>query len=349
MTDLKTISEDYVAEQVDISGLSVLRRCSLRFFIREFVDWLSKGAGVTRADQVTPEAVIAWLKNLGTKRHSKSGLPLQPGSICTHLVQIRMFCFWMAKHGYLSAELVDRLPSMREPPTRPQVVLRHEEARQWLESLPMNTPRDFEFRALAEFLYSSGARAQEAVQLTLSDVDLANATARVLGKGKKERIVPIGRTAMRQLEIYLAGVRPLLLRRTEEVALWLGGDGRRLSYAGLWRLFQRPSGWAGPRMTPHVLRRSCATELIRSGASIWDVKELLGHDDLETLERYALLDIGDLKMTHARCHPRDRVVSDGQPDEASADSGQETPVSGFRRGELNPRHRPYNLYGKKRR
>lgn len=129
------------------------------------------------------------------------------------------------------------------------------------------------------------------------------------GKGDKWRIVPLGRTAVRLLEGDLKGIRPLRLREPGERAIWLGRTGRRLAYHVFRRQLAELVGDAGLPVvvTAHTFRRSCATELVRGGANLWHVKDLLGHENLETLKHCTLLTIVDLKMTHARCHPRERL------------------------------------------
>ena len=151
-------------------------------------------------------------------------------------------------------------------------------------------------------------RAAELLALDVADVDLANATALVMGKGRKQRVVPLGKTALRLVTSYLRGVRPFLVRDAAERALWLTRDGKRLPYHTLLkRLHAHADRLALPvTVTPHTFRRSCTTELIRGGANLWHVKELLGHEHLDTLQHYAKLTIADLMKTHAKCHPRER-------------------------------------------
>jgi len=162
---------------------------------------------------------------------------------------------------------------------------------------------------MLEMLYSTGVRVGELLGLDVRDVDLTNATAVVLGKGRKQRVVPIGKTALRLLESYLKAVRPFLLQQGGEQALFLNQDGKRMPYHTFRRILQRQATSAGLdiTVTPHTYRRSCTTELIRSGANLYHVKELLGHQSLETLKHYTKLTIEDLKATHARCHPSERT------------------------------------------
>ncbi len=142
----------------------------------------------------------------------------------------------------------------------------------------------------------------------VADVDLTHATAIVTGKGNKQRVVPVGKTALRLVTSYLRGVRPFLVRDAAERALWLTRAGARLPYHTLLkRVRLHGDRLALPvAVTPHTFRRSCTTELIRGGANLWHVKELLGHEHLDTLQHYAKLTIADLKKTHAKCHPRER-------------------------------------------
>jgi integrase/recombinase XerD len=206
----------------------------------------------------------------------------------------------------------------------------------------MNNPQDYRFRSISEFIYSTGVRADEALRLNVDDVSFSEGCAKVFGKGKKERVVPVGKTALRHLEIYLAGVRPLFLRTPSETAVWLGATGRRLCYHTLLRRFIILPSSSGIRVTPHVLRRSCATELLRNGASVWAVKEILGHDDLETLEHYAHLDIADLKATHARCHPRESAFQNGENTDRASDLN--TDLSVARSRELDSSNRYHRRF-----
>ena len=129
-----------------------------------------------------------------------------------------------------------------------------------------------------------------------------------MGKGGKERVVPLGKTALRWLESYVRGVRPFWAKNPAERALWLNPQGQRLCYQRLGKIVHRHAEAVGlpATVTAHTFRRSCATELVKSGANLWHVKELLGHETLGPLRHYARLTIIDLKKTHAQCHPREK-------------------------------------------
>jgi integrase/recombinase XerC len=175
-----------------------------------------------------------------------------------------------------------------------------------------DTAEGYRNRALLELLYSSGIRAAELLGLDLADLDFAGRTAMVMGKGRKQRVVPFGSTAARFLETYIKAIRPHFLSDASQSALFLDNAGRRLPYHSLRRIVHACSEGSGLdiNVTPHTLRRSCTTELLRSGANMYHVKELLGHESLDTLKHYARLTITDLKRTHQRCHPRERDQGD---------------------------------------
>jgi integrase/recombinase XerD len=163
-------------------------------------------------------------------------------------------------------------------------------------------------RALGELAYTTAARPCELLALNISDANFETALVRVLGKGQKERMLPVGKMALRTMENYVRAVRPLLLRNPNERALWLNERGRRLGYDSMLALLHRHV--PEKKITWYTFRRSCATELARAGANPWAIKELLGHDHIETLRHYVHLTIEDLKKAHDRCHPRNFPIAE---------------------------------------
>ena len=211
-------------------------------------------------------------------------------------------------HGIVGGASLRGLVYIKEPQLLPTSVLNHGQMRELLSSIQTSDPEAYRNRAMLELLYSAGLRAGELLGLNVGDVDLASGTAIVLGKGNKQRVVPVGRTARRVLESYLRGVRPFLMREPGEQALFLTRAGQRMPYHAFWRMVHHYIAKAElpGQVSPHTFRRSCTTELIRGGANIYHVKELLGHESLDTLKHYAKLNIQDLKETHRKCHPRER-------------------------------------------
>jgi len=169
-------------------------------------------------------------------------------------------------------------------------------------------------RALLELLYGTGARISEACGLRLSDVDLDASLARLFGKGAKERIVPLGRLAREALAAWLApagrgAMEPdRWARRGDAEAVFLNQRGGRLGRQGAWTIVRRHGDACGlgPRLTPHVLRHSCATHMLDHGADIRAVQELLGHASIATTQVYTLVSTERLFAAYDAAHPRAR-------------------------------------------
>lgn len=168
-------------------------------------------------------------------------------------------------------------------------------------------PAGLRDRAVMELLYSAGLRSAELVALDIGDIDLENAVVRARGKGKKERVNPVGRYAIRALQAYLAlrQSRPAHLRRDPK-ALFLNHRGGRLTTRSIRRILARYAAEAGlPKdVTPHVLRHSFATHLLSRGADLRVVQELLGHENLATTQNYTHLSADEISIAYAAAHPR---------------------------------------------
>lgn len=163
--------------------------------------------------------------------------------------------------------------------------------------------------ALLELLYAGGLRATELTTLTVAGLQLAAGQLRVLGKGDKERVVPIGRKAVRALERYLHEARPVLMRAAAArgsrmpTQLFIGATGRRLSRQTVWSVVK---GATGGLASPHMLRHSCATHMVDHGADLRSVQTVLGHADIATTQIYTHVALGRLKAVHKAHHPREQ-------------------------------------------
>jgi integrase/recombinase XerD len=178
-----------------------------------------------------------------------------------------------------------------------------------VETPSPSTPVGQRNRALLETLYGTGIRLSECVRLDLTDADLGEGTLLVrCGKGRKDRLLPVPERAARALDDYLRESRPLLARRTSEQALFISRGGGRLKPISVQFVVWWHAKRAGirARVSPHMLRHACATHLLRGGADVRHIQELLGHERLETTEVYTRVEIADLKEALARAHPRER-------------------------------------------
>ncbi|HTE02904.1 MAG TPA: tyrosine recombinase, partial [bacterium] len=192
-------------------------------------------------------------------------------------------------------------------PRRLPRVLTVTEVEQLLAAPDPSTPEGARDRAMLELMYASGLRVSETVGLALSDIDLAHEVVRCLGKGNKERVVPVGTQAVRALRVYLAQVRPRLVRVRPTQALFVSRLGRPLTRQGCWKLIRRHARRAGITrpLTPHVLRHSFATHLLERGADLRAVQEMLGHASISTTQIYTHLTRERLRDVYRQSHPRD--------------------------------------------
>lgn len=278
-----------------------------QYGLQYFIKWLAETYRVETADRIRKAHLYAWQEHVAGMTNQQ-GMPLKPRSINNHLESVKTFLSYLFSLGYINKSYMDVLQYVKVPQHLPGNILEHALMRKVLASIPTGDTLGYRNRAMMELLYSAGIRVSELLDLNVEDLDMRNAVATVTGKGDKQRVVPIGRTALRHMETYIVAVRPYLLKNRSEKAVFLSKQGKRLGYRGFLRFVHKCGEQAGVEgvLTPHTFRRSCTTELIRGDANIYHVKELLGHESLDTLKHYAKLTITDLKKTHAKCHPREQ-------------------------------------------
>jgi integrase/recombinase XerD len=267
------------------------RRDLLRF--EQFLQ--ARGVSVARA---RPRDVSAFLALLG-------GLGLAPTSINRHLSAVRSFFAQLEREGAVAANpagSVERAVTARRLPHPLGVA----EIERLLASPDASTPLGARDAALLEFLYATGVRVTELVTFPLSGLLLDEGLIRVIGKGRKERLVPIGEPARLRVVSYIEGSRRLFVRGRDPGILFLNHRGRPLTRMGFWKILRghvRAAG-IGARVSPHTLRHSFATHLLEGGANLRDVQEMLGHADITTTQIYTKVDRSYLREVHRTFHPR---------------------------------------------
>jgi site-specific recombinase XerD len=228
-----------------------------------------------------------------------------PATVARKLASLRglyNFLVRTERAGQNPAELVSS-PKRAEKLPR---VLSTEQMRTLLERIPARTPLELRDRAMLELAYSCGLRCEEIVNLDLGALDFETEQLRVLGKGSKERILPVGEPAQRALRRYLDRGRRALVADPRESALFLSKSGRRLSNSDVTRrlgLWTREAALAAG-VSPHALRHSFATHLLEGGADLRTIQELLGHASISTTQVYTRVDAARLRDTYAASHPR---------------------------------------------
>ncbi len=254
-----------------------------------------------RTQRISEADTALILKHLIALRNAGLGAR----SRARHLVSIRGFYRFMVQERILKhdpARLVD-LPktSMKLPD-----VLSIQEVSQLLEVPDPDKPRGVRDRAMLELLYAAGLRVSELVNLKLQNLNLEAGFVRVLGKGSKERLVPIGLHAKEKLEFYIEKSRITLLKNQPSPYLFVARAARPITRQGFWKLLRKYATLAqlNKKVTPHSLRHSFASHLLEGGADLRAVQIMLGHVDIATTQIYTHVARQQLKIVHARFHPR---------------------------------------------
>jgi site-specific recombinase XerD len=291
-------------------GMAEKTRRAYGLDVGELAAW-AHGAGVS-PDGVGHRVLRRYAAHLAAPRRD-GGRALSRQTVARKLAAIRSFYGHMVERGLLDQNPADLVPSPRRPRGLPRA-LRADQVAQLLDRIPARTPLETRDRALFELAYSCGLRCEEIVNLDQDSVDFDAEELRVLGKGSKTRLVPIGEPAQVALERYLSIARPALIRDRAEASLFLSKSGRRLSASDVRRrlsLWLRTASLAGG-VSPHVLRHSFATHLLEGGADVRVVQELLGHASVATTQIYTLVTKEHLREVYYSAHPRAR-----RPAEAS--------------------------------
>lgn len=272
--------------------------------LRAYCTWLAEHGRAL--ETVTEEDVVAYVHRLRSQGRA-------PSSVARALVAVRSLHRFLSIEGLTSHDPAAEVEVPKVPQGLPKA-LSEQEVEGLIDEVTGDDAVARRDRAMLEVLYGSGLRISELVGLSLPDLDLTEGLLRVLGKGGRERVVPLGRMAMTALDAWLdAGGRPDLeperwARRADADAVFLNQRGGRLSRQGAWAIVRRYGDRTGlgDRLTPHVLRHSCATHMLDHGADIRTVQELLGHASISTTQIYTLVSNERLWQVYERAHPRAR-------------------------------------------
>ena len=305
---LGVVVQEYLAHLAVERGLSAN---TLGAYGRDLERYLAHlaGRGRTTATEITPADVEDFVVALRTG--SDGGAPLSASSTARAVVAVRGWHRFCALEGLV---IVDPASAVRPPaqPKRLPKAISTSEVERLLEAASVGDgPGPLRDRALLELVYSTGARISEAIGLDVDGLDLtpALASVRLLGKGRKERVVPVGSYAVEAVEAYLVRARPSLAAAgVGTAALFLNMRGARLSRQSAWTVLraaaQRAQLPGADHISPHTLRHSFATHLLAGGADVRVVQELLGHASVTTTQIYTLVTPDTLREVYAASHPR---------------------------------------------
>jgi integrase/recombinase XerD len=272
-----------------------------------FTAWCGERA-ISRPAEVTREILERYRRTLYEHR-MEDGRPYSLKYQATRLVSIRGFFKWLCRQNLVLWNAASELEPPSVPPYLPRDVLSVAEAERVLSKPDVSTLLGVRDRAILETFYSTAIRRAELASLKLHDLDRDRGTLRVrLGKGRRQRVVPIGRRAVEWVERYVREVRPKLSRGRDEGHLFLTGHGRGLVVEYVTVLVRKyvVRAGLGKKGSVHLWRHSCATHMLEGGADVCYLQEMLGHQELNTTAIYTRVSIQKLKEVHERTHPAER-------------------------------------------
>ncbi len=289
--------DDFMSRLVIDQGASPNTLDAYSRDLLNFVDF-AEGQRLANPGDINSNHILGWMKSL-----RDSGLSAR--TTARKLSALRSFFRFLAEEHSLDSTPLAVINNPRIGAYLPRV-LSVSEVNTLIEQPDTSRPIGLRDRALLEVTYACGLRASEAVGLKLNQVDIKVGYVRIVGKGNKERIVPMGEIAMDWLMRYLKSGRPRLLGKRASYFVFVARAGRPVTRQRFWQLIKQYSRSAGidRDISPHVLRHSFATHLLERGADLRAVQMLLGHADISTTQIYTHLDIEHLRTIHRKYHPR---------------------------------------------
>ena len=300
-----------------VRGVSVNTEAAYRRDLERYVAFLREStspSGPAGWGDVRGEHVEAFALDLGVGDETHK--PLAPSSVARTLSTLRSFHKWLVREGLAAADPTVNVRGPKTPEHLPKS-LTIEEVTRLLDSASGEDPRSLRDTSFLEFLYATGARVSEVTALSVDDVVLVEdvPVVRLLGKGRKERVVPLGRPARSALDAYLVRGRPALaLKGKGTPALFLNLRGNPLSRQSGWEIIDRAAKRANlqSEVSPHTLRHSFATHMLEGGASVREVQELLGHASVSTTQIYTKATAKTLTEVYRSTHPRASIRNRGE-------------------------------------
>ncbi|VGO19430.1 site-specific tyrosine recombinase XerD [Pontiella sulfatireligans] len=285
---------DYISLE---RGLSINTRKAYADDIGQFLSFLNL-KGVTSLSQVSRKQILDHLMTMKAKGMSTN-------SISRHLVSIKVFFRYLQQEGLLDKNVTDTMDSPRLWKILPDT-LSEQEVNLLLKAPDMRKPLGVRDRAILEVFYASGLRVSELSGLQLPDLHIDDGYIRVIGKGRKERVIPIAQDSANILECYLEEIRPMLCNNPHLQNVFVSKRETALCRQRLWQIIKKYTQEAGimKNVTPHTLRHSFASHLLDNGAPLRVIQEMLGHADIATTQVYTHVNPERLKSIHQQFHPR---------------------------------------------
>lgn len=224
---------------------------------------------------------------------------------------LNTFCRFLVAQGWLLTDPSAKIPRPKKPRRLPRSIMVTREVERILAQPKATTPRGYRDRVMLEILYSTAIRREELAKLQIDDIDLDGGYVFVReGKGRKDRVVPLGKSVCVLVQSYLTAVRPEWIGAHRDKHLFLNRWGKGMDPNAVWHVVHKYARAAGidKPVSTHTFRHACATHMLRNGAPIRQLQEMLGHASLETTQLYTRVTINDLRAMRRKFHPREQAV-----------------------------------------
>lgn len=291
-------------DELKIRNLSVLTSKRVCHDLNRLVTFL-ESEKITDLDELTADSLRLYQEEL-TYRLTDKGKPLSARTRASYLGTVRGFTEYLYKQDYLTADLGKSIILPKQPRQLPKLILEPGEIKKIFAAADMQSNKGYRNRIILEVLYDTGVRAAEMANIKTADLDLTQGYLTVrYGKGAKDRVVPVSTRVCVLLQTYLLMIRPELTRGKDPSYLVLNRWGDKMTPTAVWAVVKRCTELSGIKknVSTHTFRHSCATHMLRNGAPIRHIQELLGHESLESTQIYTKVTINDLKKIHAKYHP----------------------------------------------
>jgi integrase/recombinase XerD len=278
-----------------------------RFNLNDFVRFL-ESEKIEHVEQLTHEVMLEYQQEQAFRLTAKGAL-LSLRTQEKRLSTAKGFTRFLNEQDYLVSDPGERIRPPKQPKRLPRVILTANEIKKLMAACDMRTNNGYRNRIVIEILYDTAMRRLELANVKIADLDLAGGYVMIKsGKGDKDRVVPVSSRVSKLTQTYIIGVRPHYAGGDDPGHLILNRWGTQMDPNGIWQIVKRCAKLSGIKknVTTHTLRHTCATHMLKNGAPIRHIQEMLGHESLESTQIYTRVTINDLKQIHAKYHPSEQ-------------------------------------------
>ena len=306
---IKELIPVYLAH-LRITGRAERTIKNTRYSLNDFVRFLD-GEEILNIEDITAEVMLAYQEDLAF-RLTAGGKLLAIRSQDKPLSVARGFARYAHEQDYLVSDPGKKIKPPRKPKTLPRGIMSQQEVKKVIDATDMHESRGYRNRIVLEILYDTAIRRQEICNIKISDIDLDEGYVHIRGgKGNKDRVTPVSKRVCDLIGNYILAVRPAFIKGKDDGYLILNRWGQKMDATGMgiWSIVKRYVRLAGidKNVSPHTFRHTCATHMLKNGAPVRHIQDMLGHESLESTQIYTRVTINDLKEIHAKYHPSETM------------------------------------------